>query len=123
MGFFESLKSGHFPINEPGKLGVIRKSGADLVEAEYFKACCAECAKYRGRWFRIGFKYSQFPKLPADYTCTCSGITFSPVLFGISKPTVCSEKKIVEYSNRPFIDDRTKKEKADYEAFLKSRNK
>lgn len=87
----------------------------DLVEAGYFNGCCGECAKYRGRWFSISGNDKRFPKMPVDYGCTCSGIDFSPVIYGISDPTYCDEgTDIIEYSNRPFIDDRTEDEKAIY---------
>ena len=52
--------------------------------------------------------------MPVDYGCTCTGIIFSPVIYGISEPTYSDEiDDIIEYSNRPFIDDRTEDEKAD----------
>lgn len=89
-----------------------KKFGTDLVEAEYFKGCCSECAKYRGRWFSISGKDKRFPKMPVDYGCTCIGLEFFPVIEGISEPTHCPKSRnIIEYSNRPFVDDRSKKEK------------
>lgn len=92
----------------------------DLVEATNELACCAECAKYRGRWFSISGKDKRFPKIPINCNCNCQGISFYPVIYGISKPTYCPKKvNIIEYSNRPFTDDRTKKEKKDYNMWLK----
>lgn len=94
--------------------------GTDLVEATRELACCAECAKYRGRWFSISGKDKRFPKMPINYGCTCQGINFFPVIYGISEPTYCSKSmNIIEYSNRPFIDDRKSKEKKDYNMWLK----
>lgn len=85
----------------------------DLVEASYFRGCCGECAKYRKRWFSISGKDKRFPKMPVDYGCTCSGIDFSPVIYGISEPTYADEiDDIIEFSNRPFVDDRDDEEKA-----------
>lgn len=83
----------------------------DLVEASYHRGCCGECAKYRGRWFSVSGKDKRFPKMPVDYGCTCSGLIFSPVIYGISEPAYC-DTDIIEYSNRPFVDDRTEEEKA-----------
>lgn len=97
--------------------------GTDLVEADYFKGCCSECAKYRGRWFSISGKDRRFPKMPVNYGCTCQGIEFSPVIYGVSEPIYCPKSRnIIEYSNRPFIDDRSKKEKADYDMYKKERD-
>ena len=91
----------------------------DLVEAGYFNGCCGECAKYHGRWFSISGNDKRFPKMPIDYGCTCSGIDFSPVIYGISEPTYC-DTDIIEYSNRPFVDDRTEEEK--YSCDIDKRN-
>lgn len=97
--------------------------GTDLVEAAYFKGCCGECAKYRGRWFSISGKDRRFPKMPVNYGCTCQGIEFSPVIYGVSEPIYCPKSRnIIEYSNRPFIDDRSKKEKADYDIYRKEQD-
>ncbi|MCR4889332.1 MAG: NINE protein [Ruminococcus sp.] len=83
----------------------------DLVEAGYFRGCCGECAKYRKRWFSISGNDKRFPKMPVDYGCTCSGIDFSPVIYGVSEPVYSDEiDDIIEFSNRPFIDDRDDEE-------------
>lgn len=93
-----------------------KELGTDLVEASYHRGCCGECAKYRGRWFSISGKDKRFPKMPVDYGCTCEGIDFSPVIYGISEPTYADEiEDIIEYSNRPFVDDRTEEEKKIFE--------
>lgn len=93
----------------------------DLVEADYFNGCCGECAKYRGRWFSISGKDKRFPKMPENYGCTCQGIDFYPVVEGASEPNYCPKGvDIVEYSNRPFVDDRTKNEKELYQHYLDS---
>ena len=89
--------------------------GTDLVEASYHRGCCAECAKYRGRWFSISGNDKRFPKMPVNYGCTCSGIDFSPVIYGISEPAYSDEiNDIIEFSNRPFVDDRDDDEKRTY---------
>lgn len=91
----------------------------DLVEADYFLSCCAECAKYRGRWFSISGKDKRFPKLPKEYKCDCPGLIFDPVIYGISIPGVESILKrkinIIQFSNRPYWDDRSEQEKENYQ--------
>lgn len=92
-------------------LKIAEELDTDLVEASYFRGCCGECAKYRGRWFSISGKDKRFPKMPADYACTCIGIDFSPVIFGLSEPRLSDEiDDIIAYSNRPFVDDRNDEE-------------
>lgn len=97
-------------------LEVAKDLETDLVEASYHRGCCGECAKYRGRWFSISGKDKRFPKMPVDYGCACSGIDFSPVIYGTSEPAYCPENMdIISYSNRPFIDDRDEEETEIYE--------
>lgn len=93
----------------------------DLVEASYFNGCCGECAKYRGRWFSISGEDKRFPKMPENYGCTCQGIDFLPVIYiyDISEPTYCpQDTDIITWSNRPFIDNRTKEEKELHQHYL-----
>lgn len=114
MSIFDSLRKLMFSDDSDSQIQQTLINNAktmktDLVEAEYFRGCCGECAKYRGRWFSISGRDKRFPKMPVDYGCTCSGLTFYPVIYGASKPDHCPKNKdIIEYSNRPFIDDRLK---------------
>ena len=100
-----------------------KQLGTDLVEADYFLACCSECAKYRGRVFNISGKDKRFPKKPPNYQCDCPGIVYFPFIYGISEPNINTylnrNVDIVKFSNRPFRDDRTKKEKQDFEIYKK----
>lgn len=97
-----------------------RRLGTDLVEAGYFLGCCPECAKYRGRIFSISGKDKRFPKMPENYKCTCQGIEFSPFIYGVDEPMYYPKNvNIIEYSNRPFIDNRTKQEKLDHSVYKK----
>ena len=122
MGIFNELFRKNKKAVEPEKT---TSAGAeipanDLVEASYFLGCCGECAKYRGRWFSVSGRDKRFPKKPDDYVCTCPGLTFYPVIFGISVPGCCPEDTdIIAYSNRPFVDDRSDEEKKTYEMSLK----
>lgn len=92
----------------------------DLVEMTYMSGCCGLCAKYRGRIYSLSGNDKRFPKLPEqllnrgiihDNDC---GISFYPFIYGISTPIYCEKDKEIEYSNRPFIDDRTPDEISNY---------
>lgn len=100
-----------------------KQLGSDLVEADYFLACCSECAKYRGRVFSVSGKDKRFPKKPPDYQCDCPGLIYFPFIYGISEPNVNTylnrSVDIIKFSNRPFRDERTKKEKQDFEMYKK----
>lgn len=95
-------------------------TGTDLVEMTSHRGCCGECAKYQGRVFSLTGKDKRFPRLP-EQVFTYGGIhpgcrhNFYPFYYGLSKP-ICGAKDIIRYSNRPFTDDRTSEEKAEYEA-------
>lgn len=99
--------------------------GTDLVEADYFCSCCEECAKYRGRWFSISGRDSRFPKKPAKYKCTCAGLRYYPTIYGVSTPGVESilgrRINIIQFSNRPFVDDRTAQERENHRQFMEQR--
>lgn len=88
--------------------------GTDLVEASFSFGCCDECTKYRGRWYSRTGKDSRFPLKPRGIKCSCQGIDYYPVIFGVSEPTVNMYLEhpvdIIEYSNRPFIVERTERE-------------
>ena len=98
----------------------------DLVEAGYFLGCCSECAKRRGRVFSLSGEDKRFPKFEREYGCTCQGIGFTPIsdldleddFFNVST-FINKPVDIIQYSNRPFIDDRTDSEKKIYEMFVK----
>lgn len=80
----------------------------DIVEASFFKGCCSECAKRRGRWFSLTGKNKNYPVIDLNYDCSCTGLSFDPVIEGISEP---SYKK---YFKRPMVDDRTAEELQTY---------
>ena len=98
-------------------LQTAKSLNTDLLEASYSLGCCAECAKLRGRWFSISGNDKRFPKFPEVIDCDCYGILFFPV-FPFSKPKYePAQDDIIEFSNRPFIDDRTDYEKETYEIY------
>lgn len=96
-----------------------RQLGTNLMESSYFDGCCGECAKYRGRWFSISGRDRRFPKMPINYLCSCQGIEFYPVILGVSEPSYCPRSTdIIQWSNRPFIDDRTSVERATHQHYI-----
>lgn len=90
-----------------------KKLKTDLVEADYVDNCDALTAIYRGRIFSISGKSKKFPKLPTDINKTA--LSLYPYFDGISEPSYCKKGTEVEYSNRPFIDNRSKAEIKMYE--------
>lgn len=98
-------------------------SMSDSIEVIRNPQVCAECARYHGRIYSKK-NNSKFPQmiLFLDYynkkQCDCS-LTFYPYHDNASIPTICSKNKVIEYSNRPFEDDRTAKEKKSYDDHIK----
>lgn len=96
-----------------------RQLGTDLVESDGAPNCNELCAKYRKRVYSISGKDKRFPSMTNEVYI--SGLIFYPFIEGISRPKYCSLDNIIEYSNRPFIDDRTDEEKENYKQFSKQR--
>ncbi len=93
---------------------------SDLVEMSYISSCCPVCAKYRGRVFSLRGEDKRFPLFPEDYHEDC-GLHHSPFVYGISYPVYCNKDEVIEFSNRPFVDDRTEEQKAGYQRVLQER--
>lgn len=92
----------------------------DLVQMSKYYCTCGECAKYHGRIFSISGKDKKFPKLPNEvfiYGGIHKGChhTFHAYVDGATIPQCCTKEEAVAYSNRPFIDDRSEEEKAEYQ--------
>lgn len=100
-------------------LVLAQELNTDLVEADESPNCNELCAKYRKRIYSISGRDKRFPALTNEIYY--SGLIFYPFIEGINKPRYCSLIDIVEYNNRPFIDDRTDEEKRNYECFFKQR--
>ena len=96
---------------------------ADLIEVPRETRVCSECARYHGRVYSKK-KNSKFPQMAlfVNYYntkhCDCPPLTFYPFWENASIPTICSQNKLIEYSNRPFEDDRTRAEKKNYEDYI-----
>lgn len=88
----------------------------DLLEADFPTPTDEKTAMYRGRIYNISGKDKRFPKLPNDICDT--EITLNPFVYGASEPLYCKPGKEIEFSNRPFKDTRTAKEKKEYDEIL-----
>lgn len=106
--FFDSMPAYSPFMNAP----------VDLFECSKHECTCSECSKYQGRVFSISGKDKNFPKLP-DFILKTGQIhkgcrhDFYPFY-----ANVCSKSELVKaikFSNRPFVDSRSKKEKLEYE--------
>lgn len=91
----------------------------DLFEMTEHHPTCAECAKYQGRVYSISGKSRKFPPVPEiikNKGQVHSGCRhdFYPFVDGASVPAY--HKNIVEYSNSPFIDNRSEAEIEEYES-------
>ena len=95
-----------------------KKIGTDLLESDFPKPTDSKTAMYRGRIFSISGKDTRFPKLPDDITDT--ELMLSPFVFGVSEPMYCKSGKEIEFSNKPFKDTRSSKEKNEYNEIITS---
>lgn len=93
---------------------------SDLVEVSYINSCCSVCAKYRGRVFSVKGVDKRFPLFPKDFHEDC-GLRYSPFVFGVSCPVYCGKDEVIEFSNKPFIDDRTEEQKEGYNRILQEK--
>lgn len=99
-----------------------KQLGTDLVEMSEHHCTCGECAKYQGRVFSLSGKSKRFPKVPDAffvYGAIHEGCRhdFYP-FFEDDDPTY--HENIIEYSNRPFVDNRSQEEIEQYEAEQKA---
>lgn len=118
MGFLSDLFKPKLVtrFEESGNLKIFgnpKHLGTDLVESTDIASCCPKCAMYRRRIYSISGRNKRFPKIPDDFDSNCCGLTLYPYILGVSEPSF-SCKDPVKYSNRPFVDDRTAREKKDY---------
>lgn len=86
-----------------------RSLETDLIEVFSYSPSCAECAKYNNRIYSICGQDKRFPPFKAAYT-KCSHslkcLSFSPFVEHVNVPAFeCNN--IVEFSRRPFKDERS----------------
>ncbi len=99
-----------------------RLMGFDLIIVSNNVPCCELCAKQRERVYSISGNDKRFPKLPPNVLenrgfhkgCHCSFFPF----FGVEMIGKNYDQNPVEYSNRPYVDDRSDKEKHEYEEYI-----
>lgn len=116
------------PIHENAKnnpLIFARKYDIDYV-AVVSHCCCSECAKYRFRIYCISGSDTRFPVLPdyvKKYSWHC-GLSAYPFSLGVNYMRLSENKslheidELIEYSNRPFVDDRADEEIERYNRIL-----
>lgn len=84
----------------------------DLVEVDCNGPCCSICAKYRNRIYSLSGRDRRFPRFPQDFHFGCV-MNEGPFIDGVMEPSFDC-RNYVRYSNRPFVDDRTLREKQAY---------
>ena len=112
-------------------LNIANQINTDLMEMPYLGCSCGECSKYQGRIYSISGKDKRFPSIPKQvfrYGGIHSGChhSFFPIQLlentKITK-TVIDDNGVphskafdaVSHSNRPFVDERSPKEKELYQ--------
>ena len=100
----------------------------DYIYCGCHTCTCSECAKYQNRVYSISGKDSAYPKLP-DFVYEYGG--FHPgcrhCFYPFSGDSIADKNgnyvDALEYSNRPFVDDRTPEEIEGYNQYLKKAEK
>ena len=95
------------------------QENTDYIFCNNDLGACAECAKYQGRIYCISGKDARFPKLPdivykyGGFHKGCTHSFFPYFLYDgcTIKDFSGTEHDAIVYSNRPFIDNRSAKEK------------
>lgn len=94
---------------------------SDMIEVLRETRVCSECAKYHGRIYaKSGKKGFPDMRLFMDYyntkKCGCN-LSFYPYWYDDSS-ILCIKNDLLNYSNRPFEDDRTNEEKKKYNDYI-----
>lgn len=102
--------------------------GTDYVYCGGHTCTCGEYAKYQNRVYSISGKDSAYPKLP-DFVYEYGGFHpgcrhgFHPFFSDSIADKNGAYVDALEYSNRPFVDDRTPEEIEGYNQYLKKAEK
>ncbi len=102
--------------------------GTDYIYCDGHTYTCGECAKYQNRVYSISGKDSAYSKLP-DFVYEYGGFHpgcrhgFHPFFSDSIADKNGNFVDALEYSNRPFIDDRTPEEIEGYNQYLKKAEK
>lgn len=118
-GRFDEAKTEEAKIEQifkPQKIDCIShyfENGSDLVETSgHNGCCCGECAKYTKRIFSEFGYDPRYPKLPDYFKHNleehkyCS-VSLFPVIHGVNVPAWDYKGDLLEFVNRPFVDERT----------------
>lgn len=95
----------------------------DLVISSEISRACSECAKYAKRVFSLSGNDNRFPQLPKYFRedlpehAYCFN-SFYPFVLGTSEPDWNYRGTIIDWSNRPFVDKRTKSQKTEYKNWV-----
>lgn len=121
--FSESIDSKQEQEEQIYNKMITLSSMSDMIEVPRNPMVCSECARFHGRVYaKNGHNGLPDTTLFVDYynkkQCDCS-LLFYPFFENASVPVICSKNKLIEYSNRPFEDDRTKKEKKEYDDHIR----
>ena len=98
-------------------------SRTELVEVPRAHRICETCAKYHDRLYALDeqntrlIPYKKFSDYVNKKSCDCQLPSF-PFWEGISIMNGAGQDDPIGYSNRPFEDDRTPKEKNDYDIYI-----
>jgi hypothetical protein len=101
------------------ELNLAQELETDLMETYSSAPYCKECAKYINRVYSISGRNKQFPSfMQARKECLheLKCLSFSP-FFLFRKPSFECQN-IVQYSNRPFIDERSDDEIKRYDEWI-----
>ncbi|HRR78065.1 MAG TPA: hypothetical protein P5191_14895 [Ruminococcus sp.] len=98
------------------QIQTILSLGYDLCMTSDHFGCCPECAKRRNRVFSISGNDKRFIKFE-EYECACTGLSLLMFRENYDEHYL-NAPNYIEYSNRPFIDDRTDEEKLRRQYYL-----
>ena len=118
-------RSSRIETEELGSFAVAEQLGTDLVQCVGQTPTCELCAIYRDRVFSVSGKDKRFPALYEGENaplhngyhvihpnCRCEFMPYFEAIEGEERT-----KKAIEFSNRPYKDSRTKKERDAYAAW------
>lgn len=118
----EGLQTSNTELSKLQNIQKERVLPGEMIEVHRDTFVCGECAKYARRIYSPNGEHGYpdiniFLNYYHNKKCDCL-LSYYTYFYGISEPRICDEGKSVEFSNRPFVDDRTIEEKTSYEAML-----
>lgn len=109
----------------------------DYIQIGYSGCVCGNCAPYQNRIYSISGRDRRFPKIPdfimqnkglhcnnsINFCTYYTGDTLAKYVYHDDGRVSHKDVDAIKYSNRPFVDDRTKKEKHNYIEWVEKNNK